>query len=626
MKKFILSLLLAFVACITVFAEQTPYEKKIESIYIKYYCLATYGYNGGLTAKDLLSISVVGTENAASLALMKYGMMYDAQQAVQWSDAMEDELEAAKSLMTDEDYHKIFLNTSYGKVMSIVKKQFDQKYVKDVFETQAQFEERARRTAGKEYDLLCEKLIAKMNSTLMITITPKSYDAERGIYKVGIKASANVSDEKAIELSSTTLLSMPPYLARNYDGEIIEPVYILSVDWVVMNNEISIGKFKYIDIKGNFEEFDLGHKTAKPLVFDYDKYREKQPLLPGHTWAAASMKNYYEEYYKRLRTIIEEYNERIKTDKNYHSNKKYLLKRNHYNLGIVDKYDEVRLQEALAGQEKKIKRDYEMNVANMKLAAMVVEYNQKIKTEKYYSILNSEKYFLKTNKYFLDVVDKNDEILPQEALAEQEKKIKRDYEMNVANMKEDCRKSNPDEFISIYANEHLDFANKLAVLAEDYKCYNYSYNKLAFYVIDGMTPRDTKCFDKYIGLFNSSDEFYSYYSDVNLFSEEVTKRDGILKKYQFIMKELNQTKKLTFKGAKDSKYSDMQMIISSLDEFKIVEKWYDDALNACFNVDSKMMKEYEKVGYLFASKSAFFQSYTSSSYKNDLKNAKKSRR
>ncbi len=92
------------------------------------------------------------------------------------------------------------------------------------------------------------------------------------------------------------------------------------------------------------------------------------------------------------------------------------------------------------------------------------------------------------------------------------------------------------------------------------------------------------------------------------------------------MKELNQTKKLTFKGAKDSKYSDMQMIISSLDEFKIVEKWYDDALNACFNVDSKMMKEYEKVGYLFASKSAFFQSYTSSSYKNDLKNAKKSRR
>lgn len=554
MKKKLLSLLLALVASVIVFAEQTPYEKKVEEICTKYYCYGTYGYNGGLDMSDMFVIATYGPKGAASLALMNYGMEYDARQADQWMTAMKKELEAAKSLMTDEDFHKIFLQTTYGQAMSLVKEQLDQIFVKDEFETQAQFEARARKDAGKEFDRLCGKLVAQMNSTLKVVISPKSYDAERGAYKIGVEESAKLSDEKSIETSYETWLPMPASLARQYKGEIIYPEYVLSVEWVTEEDQITIGNVKYRDKSGNIKEFSPRHQEAKPLVFDYDKYREKQSLLPGHVWAAANLKSYYEEYTKKLAALVEEYNKKITTDKYYdsHSGEKYLLKQKNYSLGNVDKYDESLLQKALAKQEQEIKSAY-----NMKVFAM----------------------------------------------------------------KKDCRKNNPDKFISIYDSEHPEFADKVAALEADYKCYYYGYNELAFYVIDGMTPGD-KCYDKYIGLFNNSDEFYSFYSDVDKFNKEVATREEIQKKYQSAMNRLSRGETLTFKGVKDGKATAAQMFISALDEFRVVEKWYEDALNAYFNADARMMKEYGKVGNLFANKETFFQSYISSSYKNDLKNAK----
>ena len=558
-KRFLVSVMLVIVACMSVFAEQTPYEKKVEEICTKYYCYGTYGYNGGLDMGDMFAIAMYGPEAAAALALMNYGMKYDARQAEQWSKAMERELEAAKSLMTEEDFHKIFLKTSYGQAMTVIKEQFDTKFVKDEFETQAQFEARAKKEAAKEFDRLCGKLVANMNATLKVVISPKSYDAERGAYKIGVEESAKFSGEKGFESSYESWLPMQSNLARQYKGETINPESILSVEWVSVGDKIAVGKVKYKDDLGNIKEFTPGHQGAKPLVFDYDKYRESQPLLPGHVWAAANLKSYYELYAK-------------------------------------------------------------------KLAAIVDEYNKKITADKYYDVLSTENYQLKQKNFSLGNVDKYDEVLLQEALTKQEQEVKIAYNMKVSKMKEDCRKNNPDKFISIYANEHPDFADKVAALEADYKCYNYSYNKLAFYVIDGITPRDTKCYDKYIGLFNSSDEFYSFYSNINLFTEEVAKREVIQKKYQSVMRRLSQGETLAFKGAKDGKATDVQMFINALDEFRVVENWYKDALNAYFKADAKMMKEYEKVGSLFASKDAFFQSYVSSSYKNDLKNAKNAKK
>lgn len=555
MKRIILSLMLAFVACISVFAEQTPYEKKVEEICTKYYCYGTYGYNGGLDMGDVFTIAMYGPEAAASLALLNYGMKYDAQQAEQWQKAMDRELEAAKSLMTEEDFYKIFLKTTYGQAMTVVKEQFDSKFIKDEFETQAQFEARAKKEASKEYDRLCGKLVANMNATIKLVISPKSYDAERGAYKIGVEESAKFSGDKGFESSYESWLPMPSNIARQYKGETINPESVLSVEWVTVEDKIAVGKVKYRDVSGNIKEFTPGHQGAKPLVFDYDKYRESQPLLPGHVWAAANLKSYYEVYAKKLAAVVEEYNKKITTDKYYDalSTENYQLKQKDFSLGNVDKYDEVLLQEALAKQEQEVK----------------IAYNQK-----------------------------------------------------VFKMKEGCRKNNPDKFISVYANEHPDFADRVAALEADYKCYNYDYNKLAFYVIDGMTPRDAKCYDKYIGLFNSNDEFDSFYSNINLFTEEVAKREVIQKKYQSIMRRLGQGETLAFKGAKEGKAPDVQAYINALDEFKVVGKWYDDALNAYFNADSKMLKEYGKVGNLFSSKEAFFNSYISSSYKNDLKNAK----
>lgn len=549
-------MMLAFVAFITVFAEQTPYEKKVGEIYTKYYCYGKYGYNRGLAMDDVVAIAMMGgPKSAAGLVLLSY-MNKDVQQATKWVEEMERELKAAESLMTEADFHKIFLESTYGQAMMVVKEQFDSIFVKDEFETKAQFEARAQKEASEEFDRLCGKLVANMNATLKLVISPKSYDAERGAYKIGVEESAKFSGKKGFKSSYESWLPIPSNIARQYKGETINPESVLSVEWVTVKDKIAVGKIKYRDDSGNIKEFTPAIQGASPLVFDYDKYRERQPLLPGHVWAAANLKSYYEVYAK-------------------------------------------------------------------KLAEVVKEYNKKIKADKYYDVTSTENYQLAQKNFSLGNVDKYDEVLLKEALAKQEQEVKNAYNMKVAKMKEDCRTSNPDKFIAIYANEHPDFADKIAALEADYKCYNYSYNQLAFYVIDGVSLKLAKCYDKYIDLFNSSDEFYSFYSNINLFIEEVAKREVIQKKYQSVIFRLSRLNTLAFKGVKDGKYStEEQKFISDLDEFKVVGKWYEDVLNAYFKADSKMMKEYEKVGNLFNSKESFFNSYISSSYKNDLKNAK----
>ena len=555
MKKIIILCLLTLCTFVSMKAEQTAYEKKVEEICTKYYCYGKYGYNGGLDMGDAMTIAIYGPEAAATLMLLDYSMKYDARQGEQWSKSMERELENAKSLMTDADFHKIFLKTTYGQAMTLVKEQLDAKFVKDEFETQAQFEARAKKDAAKEFDRLCSKLVANMNSTLKLKISPVSYDAERGAYQISVEESAKFSDDKGIESSYKTWLPMKADRARQFKGYDLEPKHILSVVWMTVDDKICVGEVSFRDKQGDVKKFTSGHEGATPLVFDYDKYREIKPLLPGHVWAASNLKSYYEEYSKKLADVID-------------------------------------------------------------------EYNKKISSDKYYDALSTINYYLKQYDYSLGDVDKYDEVLLQKALTKQEQEVKVAYNIKVNKMKEDCRKNNPGKFISIYANEHPDFADKIAALESDYKCYHYDYNKLAFYVIDNIKPYATKCFDKYIALFNSNEEFYSLYSNIDKFDEEVAVREGIQKKYQSVMGRLSSGETLSFKGAKDGGDASVVAYIDALEEFKVVNKWYESAFDAYFNADAKMMKEYGKVGNFFDSKEAFFKSYISSSYKNDLKAAK----
>ena len=558
MKRIIFLCFFALFAGVCVMAEQTAYEKKVEEICIKYYCYGKYGYNGGLDMEDIFAMGMYGAEPAARLALLNYTLEYDARQGKEWTNNMERELESAKSLMTDVDFHKIFLKTTCGQAMMVVKEQLDAKFIKDEFETQAQFVARAKKEAAKEFDRLCTKLVLNMNSTLKLKISPIQYDAERGAYQISVEESANFSKGKGIENSYKTWLPMKAELARRFEGYDLSQEQILSVTWMTIDNEITVGEVSFMDNQGKVKKFTHGREGAIPLIFAYDNYRETNPLLPGYIWAASNIKSYYEQYSKKLANIVE-------------------------------------------------------------------EYNKKIIENKYYDILSTVNYKFKQKDYSLGNVDKYDEVLLQKALVKKEQEIKKSYNIRVTNMKEDCRNNDPNKFISIYASEHPDFVDKVAALEADYKCYHYEFNKLAFYVIDSIKPSVSKCFDRYITLFNNSDEFYSLYDDDDRFDEEVAIREGIYKKYQSVIRRLSNGETLSFKAAKEKGEPDVVAYINALDEFKIVNKWYESALEAYFNADSKMMKEYGKVANLFTNKESFFNSYISSSYKNDLKNAKKSK-
>ena len=578
MKKIFLLAMLFIAGLIPVLAQQTAYEKKVAEISKKYYCYGKYGYNGGLTMEDEFTIAMFGAKEAAALMLVNYAMNYDDRIAGKWMENFERELENAKSLMTDVDFYKLFLKTSYGQAMTQVKEGFDKKFAKDEFETQSQFQARVKADAAIEFDRLCSKLLAYMNSTLHITVSPKSYDAENGAYKVEIEEEFKISDNNNIKSSYETWLPMQPDVARQYQGEVIKPESMTSIEWVNDDDEIHAQQIAYIDDSNVTRTYIADYNTAKLLVFDYDKLMETNPLLPGHVWKSSDLKNYYETYAKILNAAIDEYNQKITADKYYDKTRasNYLLASTNYPLADADKYDEHALQNTVDRLEISMQTDY----------AKALE-----------------------------------------------------------KMAKDCRKNNPDKFIDIFKAEHPDFESKVAKLELDYRCYNWSHNKLAFYVIDDIMPNENKCYDEYIELFNNEEEFDSFYTNVAKFNQEVNRRKVIQKEYfalinripqerNAVMGNALQTGKLSeiyatgkkisvsFKGAKDGKDANALEYINAIERFKIIDAWYDNALDMYFKIDAKMAKEYGKVGLLFNNKKEFFEAYISPDYKKILKSKK----
>ena len=255
MKKFILLCVFAMTACITAFAQQTAYEKKVDEICCKYYSYGKYGDEVELNSEDLLTISKFGAERAARLSLINYSVTHDSEQARSWMNSFEKELEKAKTLMTDADFHKIFINSSYGRATMQVKKAFDESIVKDEIETQAQFEERVKDEAADVFDSICSEMVDLMNSTLMITISPKSYDADNETYNIEIEEVFKIAEDKEIKNNYETSLPMETDLARKYSGVTISPEAIESVVWVNDGDELHAQEVSYIDGKGDIQTF-----------------------------------------------------------------------------------------------------------------------------------------------------------------------------------------------------------------------------------------------------------------------------------------------------------------------------------------------------------------------------------
>ena len=559
MKKFILLCVFAMTACITAFAQQTAYEKKVEEICGKYYSLGKYGNEVELNAEDLLTISKFGGEKAARLSLINYSVTHDSEQARSWMNSFEKELEKAKSLMTNADFHKIFLKSSYGRATMQVKKAFDESVVKDEFETQAQFEERVKDEAADVFDSICSEMVDLMNSTLMITISPKSYDADNETYNIEIEEVFKIAENNEIKNNYEISLPMETDLARQYNGETISPEAIESVVWVNDGDELHAQEVSYINDKGDIQTFVSNLPDAQLLVFSYDKFAEPHPLLPDYVWKSSSLNNYYGTYSRKLKMAID-------------------------------------------------------------------GFNNKIATDKYYDSISSHKFLLNANDYSLSKVDKTDKEALRSALDSQKSKMATDYANALKKIAKDCRENAPNRFVAVYASEHPDFEAKVSALEYDYRCYNFSYNELAFFVIDDKMPSQIKCYDKYSDLFNNRDEFNSFYITAARFNKEVSYREDIRKRFMAILSKAPMEKSMSFKGAKNGKNIEMLEYMDAIEEFKIVDSWYYATLEAYLKADAKMNKEYSKVSKFFNGKKEFFEAYTSPNYSKILKSNKASRK
>ena len=474
-------------------------------------------------------------------------------------DSFEKELENAKTLMTDTDFHNVFINSSYGRATMQVKETFDENVVKNEFETQAQFEERVKDEAAQVFDNICSEMVDLMNSTLMITISPRSYDADNGTYNIEIEEVFKIAENNEIKNNYETSIPMETDLARRYSGVTISPEAIESVVWVNDGDELHAQEVSYIDGKGNIQTFVSNLPDAQLLVFSYDKFAEPHPLLSGYVWKSSSLNNYYMTYNRKLNTAIDRFNDKIATDK-------------------------------------------------------------------YYDNIKSRKFLLNPNDYSLSKVDKTDKEALRNALNAQKSKMATDNANALKKIAKDCRENDSDRYIAVYASEHPDFEAKVAALEYDYRCYNFSYNELAFYVIDDNMPSQIKCYDKYSDLFNNRDEFNSFYITAARFNKEVSYREDIRNRFMAVLRKVPLEKSMSFKGAKNGKNVEMLDYLDAIEEFKIVDSWYYATLEAYLNADAKMNKEYSKVSKFFDGKKEFFEAYTSPNYSKILKSNKASRK
>ena len=555
MKRIIILFISALISTISIFANETPYEKKVRTICEKYYAYATYGFNVELSESERMQFALFGFEYPVYQALYEYAMKVNAQQAVIWSENFEKELDDAKSLMNEDDRYKIFMTSSYGKSMLYIKSILDEKYRKDDFETQKEYEIRVKDAIRNDFNKECINMVLLMNSSLKLEFIPKSYNPETRLYKVEVKESFLISDVKQIDHNYTTEINMQPNIARGYKGSKISPESIISVLWVIKDNEIYAGEIAYMNDLGELTKYTPNFQNTKQLEFEYDKLRDANSLLSGCVWKLSSLVNYVDVYMTELKTLCDIYNDSIKHNEYYNDTlyNKYLLSLATYYISDVNKYDEMDVKSVFIAQKNRLKTNY------------------------------------------LTLLEE---------------------------IEEDVRHNYPDKYISIYASHHSDFQEKCSNLRKSYKCYGYTDNQIAFYVIDDVKPNNPVCYDKYIRLFNNDDEYNLYYLDENKFKEEVEKREKIEKNYLAITRRLSEGKSLSFIGAKNNSKLEANIYISALEDSKIKMQWYTSLLDVYFIADTKMKKEYEKVGYLFENREKFFESYISGFYKDNLKKLK----
>jgi hypothetical protein len=561
MKRFFILMMLC-ASTLSIFAE-TAYEKKVAEICTKYYCYGTYGYNRGLDTGDLFAIAMLGAEGAATIALMDYGTKYNLQQAEEWYECMRQELEAAKSLMTDEDRFEEWKKSEYGKMAIWIQNQYSSKFTKDEFETSKQFYTRIEPEAKSLFNELCVSLYEQITQSLKIKISPAGYDAETQTSTVKICETFKYNDNE-LKKEFSIKLQIPSHQARNFKEYEVSSSQIKNIKFgIIDDKEVYVISAQVPFLLGTSKDSDqvINIKypdSRKATSFGFNSKQIDKNAPWEIFWNAERIeesKNLINNYNKVLSDSVGAYKRKLGEHPYFHTD-----------LGVKINTDDFLLPTTMIGASTQdIKTAY-----NKKIAQLSKEYH-------------------KLNNSLEDL----------------------------------CKTNYPKHHADVYCKLHPEFATKVDSIHHNYRC-EYSANEIAIKLLAGQTISGQTCqesqYTNYKHLFKSQEEFLMWYNKTREeFDQEVERRNSKYKRFEIYLNS-EVYGKLNFLNAKIAEDARLSGIIAQHNELK---EMCNMSANVLISKNQKMLSEYQKTSMYWANADEFFEAYISGTYKQILKDKKK---
>ena len=173
--------------------------------------------------------------------------------------------------------------------------------------------------------------------------------------------------------------------------------------------------------------------------------------------------------------------------------------------------------------------------------------------------------------------------------------------------------------------QHPELKSVLENLKLECRCNNYSEAELVIMIADNTIPQcicRNEYWNQYGNLFSSRVEFdKSYNISEQGFLDDVNLRQSLRSDIQDIASMLEGLKTAKFKDGLVGKNENIIQILHKVQYYK-GKPYYDEVVEMMFAADAAMVKEWEKNGSVFSSRSEFYEAYVSGDYKNVLKEKK----
>jgi hypothetical protein len=508
---------------------------------------------------------MLGAEGAATIALMDYGTKYNLQQAEEWYECMRQELEAAKSLMTDEDRFEEWKKSEHGKMAIWIQNQYSSKFTKDEFETSKQFYTRIELGAKSLFNELCLNLYEQIKQNLTIKTSPVSYDAETQTSTVKICETFKY-DKNELKKEFSTKLQIPSHQARNFKEYEVSGSQITNIKFGIIDNQdiyvinanvpFLLGTNKDSDHIINIQYPD----SNKATTFGFNS-KQIDPNAPWEIfWSAEKAEESIElisKYNKVLSNTVDVYKKKLGEHPYFH-----------ISLDIKINTDDFLLPKTMIGTSTQdINAAYNTNLLRL--------------SEEYQNLNNS--------------------------------------------IEETCKTTIPGHHADVYCKSHPEFATKVDSIHHNYRC-KYSANEIAVKLLAGQTISDQTCqesqYTDYKHLFKSQEEFLIYYNkSQEAFDQEIMSRNSKYVRFEkFLNNELYG--KLKFLNAKIYEDTRLLGVITQYNELK---EMCNMSANVLISKNPKMLSEYQKTAMYWGNADEFFEAYISGNYKQILKNKKKAK-